>query len=183
MADDNEIIRQTQAWVRQLIVKYNICPFARREIEWQSIRYTVWQGNDFEATLDTVVAECRLLDRDQDTETTLLMLPDFASFNEFLDLIAVSEQLLSMSGYSGVYQLAHFHPDYCFAGEQPEDPANYTNRAPFPTLHFLREESMAGALMKTENAEQIPQRNIEFARRKGAEFFKQILADIAAKQN
>jgi len=181
MASDNEIMRQTQAWVQQLIVKYNICPFARCEVERQSIRYAVSHDSDFEPTLDRVVAECQFLDEHVDTETTMLMLPAFTSFDEFLDLIAVSGQLLSMSGYDGVYQLAHFHPDYCFEGEQPADPANYTNRAPHPTLHFLREASMERALMATENPEQIPQRNIEFARRRGSEFFKRILADVKAR--
>ncbi|MGM0526036.1 MAG: DUF1415 domain-containing protein [Pseudomonadota bacterium] len=181
MASDNEIMRQTQAWVQQLIVKYNICPFARREVERQSIRYAVSLDSDFEKTLDRVVAECKFLDEHVDTETTMLMLPAFKSFDEFLDLIAVSEQLLSMSGYNGVYQLAHFHPDYCFEGEQQTDPANFTNRAPYPTLHFLREASMERALMGTEQPEQIPQRNIEFARRRGSEFFKKLLADVTAR--
>lgn len=182
MSADKEIIRQTEAWVQRLIVKYNICPFARREVQRQTIRYTICQGRDFEATLDKVVAECRFLDEHKGTETTLLILPDFKSFDEFLDLITISEQLLSMSGYNGIYQLAHFHPDYCFAGEQPSDPANYTNRSPYPALHFLREDSMEQALAGTDHPEQIPQRNMEFARRKGNDFFEKLLTDVLEKR-
>lgn len=178
MSNSALIISQTQAWVQRLIVKYNICPFARKELERSSIRYEVFNSADFEATLDKLVSEFRVLDEDETVATTLLMLPTYESFDDFLDLIAIAEQLLSMSGYDGIYQLAHFHPDYCFAGEEANDAANYTNRAPQPTLHILREEAMSEALANTESPEAIPQRNIEFARRKGAVFFEQILKDI-----
>jgi hypothetical protein len=73
--------------------------------------------------------------------------------------------------------LAHFHPDYCFDGEPQDDPANYTNRSPYPTLHLLREASIEEALKSYDDPESIPERNIAFARRKGSDFFKAILAD------
>jgi hypothetical protein len=178
VSSDELIISQTQAWVQRLIVKYTICPFARRELERRSVRYVVDNGDDVEAHLERVVSECRILDEQPAVETTLLIIPGLSSFADFLDVITVAEQLMSMSGYDGVYQLAHFHPDYCFEGEQQDDPANYTNRAPYPTLHLLREASMEEVLKQTPDPEQIPLRNIEFARRKGADFFECILADI-----
>ncbi|TDP32071.1 hypothetical protein DEU29_11111 [Idiomarina aquatica] len=178
MLSDVVIISQTEAWVQRLIVKYNICPFARKELEQQTVRYVVFNDTQFEATLDKLINECRYLDENPGTETTLLILPTFKNFDDFLDLIAVAERLLAMSSYEGVYQLAHFHPDYCFEGEAVDDPANYTNRSPHPTLHILREESMAQALAQTDSPEAIPERNIEFARRKGAQFFEAILKDI-----
>jgi hypothetical protein len=49
-------------------------------------------------------------------------------------------------GYEGIYQIASFHPDYCFADSDVDDPANYTNRAPYPIFHLLREQSMESAL-------------------------------------
>lgn len=177
MAEDALIIKQTEAWVQRLIVKYNICPFARQELEQRSIRYAVERGK-FEAVLERLAKEWQLLDDDRSTETTLLMLTEFDEFADFLDLIAVAEQFLAMNDYEGVYQLAHFHPHYCFAGEAEEDPANYTNRAPFATLHILREDSMEQALAGNTQAELIPQRNIEFARRRGNAFFQQLLANV-----
>lgn len=178
MSSDAEIISQTEAWVQRLIVKYNICPFARKEVEQRSVRYEVFDEQNFEATLDKLIIECRYLDQHHDVETTLLILPKLHLFDDFLDLIVVAERLLAMSGYEGVYQLAHFHPDYCFEGEATDDAANYTNRSPYPVLHLLREDSMALALRDTQNPEAIPERNIEFARRKGASFFEKILRDI-----
>lgn len=180
MSIDAEIISQTEAWVQRLIIKYNICPFARKEVEQRSVRYEVFNDRSFEATLDKLIAECRHLDQHRDVETTLLILPSLVLFDDFLDLIAVAQRLLAMSGYEGVYQLAHFHPDYCFEGEAADDAANYTNRSPYPVLHLLREDSMAFALRDTRNPEAIPARNIEFARRKGVAFFDRLLRDITS---
>lgn len=176
--DTETIIEQTRHWVQQLIVKYNICPFARREVERKSIRYIVAEQRQPQAVLQQLLDEAKHLDATNETETTLLILPSgFEGFYDFLTLVDIADALLVEEGYEGVYQLAHFHPDYCFDGEPQDDPANYTNRAPYPTLHLLREASIEQALKNCDDPESIPERNIDFARRKGAEFFKAILAD------
>ena len=176
MTDTDQIIEQTRHWVQQLIVKYNICPFARREVERKSIRYVVAEERKPQAVLQQLLDEAKHLDTIAQTETTLLILPSgFEGFYEFLNLVDVADALLIEEGYEGVYQLAHFHPDYCFEGEPQDDSANYTNRAPYPTLHLLREASIEEALKNYDDPESIPERNIEFARRKGAGFFKAIL--------
>lgn len=176
--DTAKIIEQTRHWVQQLIVKYNICPFARREVERKSVRYVVADQRKPQAVLQQLLDEAKHLDTAPKTETTLLILPSgFEGFYDFLNLVDIADALLIEEGYEGVYQLAHFHPDYCFEGEPQDDPANYTNRAPYPTLHLLREASIEEALKNYHDPESIPERNIEFARRKGVEFFKAILTD------
>lgn len=175
--DLSSITEQTQHWVQQLIVKYNICPFARREVERKSIRYVVAKEYGLASVLQQLVDEVKHLDTTPDTETTLFIVPrGFEGFYGFLDLVGMADSLLIESGYEGVFQLAHFHPDYCFDGEPQNDPANYTNRSPFPTLHILREASLEKAIDSHSDPESIPERNIEFCRRKGAEFFIKILA-------
>ncbi|MCK7459842.1 DUF1415 domain-containing protein [Idiomarina aminovorans] len=174
MSDTSKIIEQTQCWVQQLIVKYNICPFARREVERKSICYIVAEQIKPQAVLQQLLDEAEHLDTTPETETTLLILPSgFEGFYDFLNLVDIADALFIDEGYEGVYQLAHFHPDYCFDGEPQEDPANYTNRAPYPTLHLLREASIEQALEDYDDPESIPERNIEFARRKGTEFLNQ----------
>lgn len=174
-------IEHTQRWVEQLIVKYNICPFARRELERKSIRYAVAQERSVEAVLTQLIAECGYLDEHPETETTLLILPTgYEGFYQYLDLLDLANDLLLAQNYEGIYQLASFHPDYCFDGELQADAANYTNRAPYPILHLLRESSLEQALANYEDPENIPQRNMEFARRKGPEFFEKILTQCVA---
>lgn len=181
MDTTKNIITHTENWVKQVIVKYNICPFARREVERRAVRYIVAQG-EIEALLVALISECQYLEAHSDTETTLFIMPySVPSFDEFLDLLDLANDLLFEQGFEGVYQLASFHPDYCFAGELHNDPANYTNRSPYPTLHIIREASMEIALNNHPDPDAIPQRNIEFSRKKGGEFFANLLAGCIAK--
>lgn len=177
----SKIINHTENWVKQVIVKYNICPFARKEVERGSIRYSVAQGKT-EDLLVALIQECHYLEAHSDVETTLFIIPDsLALFDDFLDLLDLANALLFEQGFEGVYQLVSFHPDYCFAGEARNDPANYTNRSPYPTLHIIREASMEIALHNHPDPDAIPQRNIEFSRKKGGEFFANLLAGCMGK--
>lgn len=170
-------IAHTENWVRQVIMKYNLCPFARQEVERGSIRYVVVDEPQPAAVLEALMVELHLLDEQPEVETTLVIIPQgFEGFYPYLDLVDLADALLCEQGYEGRYQLASFHPDYCFEGEPQDDAANYTNRSPYPTLHIIREASMEQALAKYDQPESIPERNIEFARRRGSDFFVQLLA-------
>ena len=177
--DQQQIIKATQSWLTAFIITYNICPFAKHVHEAGSIRYRVLNDNNMELCLTGLIAECRHLDAEPATETTLLILAKACTqFDDFLDLTAIAEQLLEDQGYAGVYQLASFHPDYCFAGEAENDPANYTNRSPYPMLHIIREASIEQALNSYPNPEQIPERNIALTRKLGLEKIRQLLGTI-----
>jgi hypothetical protein len=161
-------IEQTRRWVDHFVVEHNICPFARRDVQAERVRYTICDLPLSEA-LEQLIAECQSLDANSNIETTLMIcIEHFADFDDFLDLIALGEALLQAQGYEGVYQLAHFHPDYCFEGVEADDPANYSNRSPLPTLHLIREASLARVLESVDAPERIPERNIEYLRQLGS---------------
>lgn len=167
-------IDATRQWLIDFIIAHNICPFARREHERGSIRYQLANG-DIESQLATLIDECMYLDSDPDTETTLLILDqNVDDFDDFLDFTGLAEQLLVDQGYEGIYQLASFHPLYCFADAPIDDAANYTNRSPFPMLHIIRESSIEAALKHWPNPENIPDRNIAFCRSVGVEKLEQL---------
>nr|WP_298378256.1 DUF1415 domain-containing protein [uncultured Halomonas sp.] len=170
MTDDAVYLNQTRAWVERFVVAQDICPFARREMERDSIRYVATSARSFEATLLALIEECRRLDDDSSIETALLVLTDgVEDFDDYLDLLGLAEALLEDQSYEGVYQLASFHPDYCFHGVEENDPANYTNRSPHPMLHLLREESIERALASFAHPERIPERNVTLLREMGNE--------------
>lgn len=172
-----DAISSTELWVKNVIVKYNICPFAKRELDRGSIRYCEEVGTEIEAVLERLSREFVFLDENPSTETTLLIISEACSdFETFLDLLYLSNQLLQMMHYQGVYQLAHFHPDYCFAGDSEDVASNYSNRSPCPTLHLIRESSMERAIAAHPDVDAIPQRNIEFMNKKGSPFFAELLA-------
>jgi len=102
-------------------------------------------------------------------ETTLLIHPgvldDFAAFNDFLE---TADETVRALGLEGDIQVASFHPRYQFAGTRAEDVENCTNRSPFPTLHLLREASVAAALARCADPDAIYQNNILRLRGLGA---------------
>ena len=166
--DDLRIIKQTKKWVNTVIIAHNYCPFAKREVEKGSVRYNIIHETEFNSLLKDIMQECVWLDQNADTETTLIIFPsNLNDFNSFLDCLVLAEDLLIAQGYEGVYQIASFHPDYCFQGAEQNDPANFTNRSPYPMFHLIREASVEAAIEKHPDAESIPERNIEYARQQG----------------
>nr|WP_297460117.1 DUF1415 domain-containing protein [uncultured Halomonas sp.] len=169
---------QTRRWVEHFVVGLDICPFARRELERNSIRYVTLSAASFERALLGLIDECRRLDADASIETTLIVLTDgVEGFEDYLDLLDLAEALLADQGYEGIYQLASFHPDYCFDGVAEDDPANYTNRSPYPMLHLLREAGVEQALVRFSHPERIPERNVKTLRRLGNQALAERLAD------
>ena len=82
-------------------------------------------------------------------------------FDDYLMLVDVAQQSLRHWGYEGEYQLASFHPDYLFAGEAEQAASHFTNRAPHPVIHIIREAEMELALAHHPDPESIPQTNID----------------------
>lgn len=161
MPSSLEPLHQSRAWVERFVVALDVCPFARREVERDRVRYVAVDATDTEQLLLALIDECRHLDATPETETTLLVLIAGAEdFDHYLDCLALGEALLEAQAYDGAYQLASFHPDYVFDGTGPDDPANYTNRSPWPMLHILREASLEHALARFPHPERIPERNI-----------------------
>lgn len=180
MTNDQQIIGATQQWLNTFIIAFNICPFARREQQRNSIRFRVSRADQTETTLETLIEECQFLDATPDTETTLLILPNgFTDFDDYLDMLEIAERLLRMQHYEGIYQLASFHPNYCFemASETDrDDAANYTNRSPYPMLHIIRESSIERAVATYPDPENIPARNIKLTRELGLPKLHALLA-------
>ncbi|MFC0268022.1 DUF1415 domain-containing protein [Kushneria aurantia] len=174
----------TRRWLREWVIAHNLCPFAAFEFDRQRVRYCCIDGTNTATLLERLAEECRHLDECDTTATTLLIVTSGAEdFMRYLGLVDSAESWLSVSGYEGIYQLASFHPDYLFADSradrQGEDAADYSNRAPWPMLHLLRETGIEAALAHFPHPERIPQRNAEFLRARGADWCRETLATIS----
>jgi hypothetical protein len=173
--ENEKIIAETKQWVRDVVIGMNFCPFALKEFNKNTIRYVVDESSTQKPCIDAVLNECIALDNDETIETTLVILPNgFEVFASFLKLIDKIENALIKNDYEGVYQLAHFHPEYLFADSDENDAANYTNRSMYPMLHILRESSLDKVLNDFSNPDSIPDKNIELARKKGLQFMQQL---------
>ncbi|MCG5260039.1 DUF1415 domain-containing protein [Cupriavidus gilardii] len=173
------ILEATRHWLTRAVIGLNLCPFAKSVYVKEQIRYVVCEATDAEALLDTLETELKGLAQADPAriDTTLLIVPrmlaDFADYNDFLYL---AERLLDSLGLSGVLQIASFHPQYQFAGTGADDIENYTNRAPYPILHLLREDSIERAVEAFPDAADIYERNEETMRRLGHEGWRRWMA-------
>lgn len=173
--DTSLVILQTKKWITDVVVGCNFCPFAARELKQNRVHYQVELATEPAICLESFLKECVRLDKEKEIETILLIFPNaFQSFDDYLALVELAEKLLREKNYEGVYQVASFHPLYQFAGSPVDDAANYTNRSIYPMLHLLREESIEHALQRYPEPDQIPERNIHFAREKGTAYMKRL---------
>ncbi len=152
----------TRRWIESWIVGLNLCPFAKRVFDEDTIRYQVTETTEASAILRELARELQTLvgSRRNEIETSFLIfpnaLPDFLDFNDFL---GVAENLVLDMGLSGTVQLVGFHPTFQFAESGEDAPENYTNRSPYPMLHLLREVSVTEVAGNPEELAQIPIRN------------------------
>ena len=77
--------------------------------------------------------------------------------------------------FEGEFQIASFHPDYQFADTEFDDVENYTNRAPYPILHILREASLEKAIDSYPDVDNIPAKNIALLKEMGLVKVKELL--------
>ena len=166
----------TRQWVEKFIIKLNICPFARRELRKNSIYFHESPAKKIVDGLADLLIEIRRLESRTDIETTLLIFPHMLhQFFDYLDFVDLAEQLIVQEGLEGIFQVASFHPDYCFADAEMDDVANYTNRSPFPMLHLLREASLEQAIDNYGDTSTIPENNIRRLRELGLDEVKKIM--------
>lgn len=182
--NDMAYLTATKIWLNEVVIGLNLCPFAKQERDTDSIRFSVLHDTGLEDCLANVMDECVLLDKEAGIQTTLIIYAQaFANFDDYLDFLALAEELLRSQGYEGIYQLASFHPQYCFADVSEHDPSNYTNRSPYPILHLLREDSIAKAMAHHPNPDNIPQRNIELTRQLGLATLQNLLTECYTLAN
>jgi len=170
--DDSLVISRTQRWLAHAVVGLNLCPFAKSVMVKGQVHVAVTQATGWGELLQALEQEvdALLASPVEQRDTTLLIapqaMPDFFEFNGFM---GEAERLLDRRGLDSVLQLAHFHPQFEFAGADANDIAHFTNRTPYPTLHLLRADSIARAVQAFPDASAIYDTNIATLRRMGPE--------------
>jgi uncharacterized protein len=172
MPTEQNALADTRRWLERAVIGLNLCPFAKSVLVKGQVHLAVTDAGDargaleaFEQELDALVAADAVA-----RDTTLLVIPDgMQDFLEFLDLATRAERIVRKRGLEGVFQVAHFHPKFVFAGADDDEITNCTNRAPYPTLHLLREQSIDRAVAAFPDAALIYEANMEVLRRLGRE--------------
>lgn len=159
---DTNIHQAVETWLHRVVIGLNLCPFAAKPTSEGRVRFSISHAVDEAGLLADLEAELQRLDATpaSELETTLVIVPDYLQdFFDYRQFLQWTESWLKRNGWRGIYQIASFHPNYCFAGAEPEDAENLTNRSPYPILHLIREESLARALEFFPDVDQVPERN------------------------
>jgi hypothetical protein len=180
---EEQVLADIRRWIERAVIGLNLCPFARAVYVKNQVRIVVSRARHLDAFLDELDAELALLTSTpaEQIDTTLLvhptLFPDFAVFNDFLGVV---DDVVTEHELDGVIQVASFHPAYQFAGTEPDDITNATNRAPYPALHLLREDSVERAVASEGgDADAIVERNMATLRALGPEGWRELLAGKA----
>lgn len=179
MTDTTLIENHVRRWLEKAVIGLNLCPFAKSVYIKDQVRIVITQAQDAEMLTASLHQELQLLvdTPAQQTDTTLLVIPCmFASFGQFNDYLDIADAVLDELELLGEIQIASFHPGYQFADTEPEDISNYTNRAPYPILHLLREDSLDKAAEQYPDPSVIFERNIAVVRELGVEGWHRLLA-------
>ncbi len=160
-------MKRTRKWFETVVLGLNLCPFAGVPYRAGRVVFSTTDADTEAGLLEALhEAASRMSAADPlQLETLLLIHPavltDFDDYNQFLDL---ADGLLDSMGLLGVMQVASFHPDYRFAGASDDDPANLSNRSPYPMLHLLREQSISDVVDAGADTEAVVKRNINLLR-------------------
>ena len=177
VASNEQVLAKTRHWLETAVIGLNLCPFAKAVYVKNQVRIVVSNARHLDGWLDELDAELDLLANTpaEQIDTTLMvhaeLFPVFLDFYDFLDFAdtAVTEHELE-----GVILVASFHPLYQFDGTSPDDISNYTNRAPYPMLHLLREASVDKAVEAFPDPNVIVDANIATLRGLGLSGWKKL---------
>lgn len=170
-------IEKVGKWLDDVVIGLNLCPFAAKPRRSDQVRIITSSAEETEALLTELYKEIKLLSDTppEKIETSLIIIPnflaDFDDYNQFLDL---ADELLLQFEWDGVFQVASFHPDYCFADVAPDSVENLTNRSPYPILHIIREASIEKAVESITDPEEIYKRNIKSIQNLSKDQIKQL---------
>ena len=170
--DIDTVSEHTKQWLEKAVIGLNLCPFAKAPHVKNLVRIVVSEARHLDGFLEDLDRELQLLGNTpaSELETTLLvhptLFPDFETFNQMLE---IADDAVVENKLEGIIQIAPFHPDFQFEGTEADDISNYTNRSPYPTLHLIREDSIAKAAEAFPDASASFDRNIALLEKMGHE--------------
>ena len=186
LSSDEQMLSLTVRWLERAVIGLNLCPFAKSVHVKGQIHYRLSHSTQKQELLQVLQEELQALQATDPAvrDTTLLILadcfPDFLDFNDFLQ---DADDVLYTLGLDGTLQIASFHPRFQFAGTTEDDITNFTNRAPFPVLHLIREASIARAVEAFPDAEMIYEKNMRTLEDLGRAGWKELGLEIEREQD
>lgn len=190
--DDKEqpLVASTHRWFQEVVLDQKLCPFASPLASNNKLRIVASSACSPEQAATDVTNEALYLMRDDtsDHETTLVVFEynsDSQFVRDFRDFLRLSwtfqEKAILNQGLEGALQLVLFHPHathQTYGQSTSEETADYTIRAPYPTVHLLREQDVVRAVTSGyPHLEDLPNRNKARLAAQGLETCQRRLAE------
>jgi len=168
-----EYIKKTMyLWVKEFVWGLKLCPFSGSVLNDNKMNIHINNDNDdkqgLQRIFDYIINESNYIinnDTNDDAKytTTLLVLSSskWIDFHNYLALVEDVEELLVSTKLNNDIQIATFHPNYIFDGNDEDDVENYTNRSPFPCIHLLKVEEVSEAIESFGDTKLIYENNIK----------------------
>lgn len=153
-----QYILHTKRWIRQFVIKLNLCPFAAEPFLANQIGYTVNLENHSVPIINSILEEAEKLTNSDHIETSFVILPEMKlSFESLYDFVNDIQELISGKKYE--IKLIAFHPEFRYDGALPNDTSNATNRSPYPMVHLIKKTSLEKARNSAFDINEIPVKN------------------------
>ena len=153
------VIEATSLWVQRVVIANELCPWAAGVFNQGLLKSVAYYTNtslsnedNYRMFHDYAIDEALALSK-SNTNTninndsnnidntiytsTLVILPNVTKFNTYLQLVEQIEETLYILKLDTILQIATFHPNYIFNNTTKNDATNYTNRSPYPIIHYL----------------------------------------------
>lgn len=131
----NTPLEITEKWLIQYVLKLNLCPFAIKTMADKS--YFLNETTLLETPVSVQHTISNLTEQ-SDLSTAFIVMTDDLSLDQGLLWYEFIQDLIDEMGYSDLYELVFFHPDYLHDQISEDSPTHYSNRSPFPIVQFLR---------------------------------------------
>ena len=157
---NQEIIELTEQWIKTFVIKNTLCPFAKKPVDEKAVHYVSTQVVELEDVLLALHDLIYYLNINEDVSTAFLILgKGMNSFDEFLNLMDLCNDLIQEIGHDQNFQLVGFHPNFQFEGLENGDPQHRLNRSPFPMIHVLRVAEVEQAILSHGDIPALLERN------------------------
>ena len=159
---DDKIIAVSKSWIKEFVIRYQLCPFASKVYDNNQILYQNCSSADLLDHLKYVIDICGELGGSSQYTTAFVIIPEIIhDFEAFLDLMDRLEWALKELHLNDRFQLAGFHPDYLFENTDNAAAGNYTNRSPYPMVHILDVAEVKAAIDSHPDIDSVPSDNIK----------------------
>lgn len=161
----------SRSWIDKFVIRHNLCPFAAKPISEDRVSFKLISFEQPELLLSTFHGMiANLLQASSPEQTGFIIIEKgLENFMDYLDVLEILESALASEEIEDAIQIASFHPDYCFEGNEKDAVENYTNRSPYPMFHLLKVDDVEQAIEAYGDTSVIPENNMKTLGKLGLE--------------